>query len=78
MAGNDFTTTRTILRRKEVEARTGLCRSSIYAKMQAGLFPRSVELGPKSVGWYSDEIESWMDSLRRRNDSATHSRVEAS
>lgn len=67
MAVNEVNHPRIILRRKEVEARTGLCRSSIYARMKAGTFPISVELGPKSVGWYSDEIDDWMFQLLRRN-----------
>lgn len=49
-----------IIRRKQVEAKTGLCRSTIYARMQAGTFPASVRLGENSVGWVEAEIDSWI------------------
>ena len=53
-----------ILRRKEVETRTGLSRSSIYAYMKNGTFPSPVHLGPRSVGWIQDEIEVWICTQR--------------
>lgn len=49
-----------ILRRKQVEARTGLPRSSLYAAIKAGTFPAPISLGEKSVGWLSHEIDSWI------------------
>lgn len=53
----------TILRRKQVEARTGLSRSTIYARMAAGTFPCQIDLGGgKSVGWLESEIDSWIAS----------------
>ncbi len=50
----------TILRRKQVEARTGLPRSSIYAGMADGSFPRQIYLGAKSVGWLEAEVDDWI------------------
>lgn len=55
-----------ILRRPEVEARTGLSRSTIYARMNDGSFPQAVRLGPKSVGWREHDIDSWISSLQSR------------
>lgn len=49
-----------ILRRKEVEARTKLSRSTIYARIKNGTFPAPVPLGPKSVGWIESEIDSFL------------------
>jgi len=49
-----------ILRRKEVEARTKLSRSTIYARVKNGTFPAPVPLGPKSVGWIESEIDSFL------------------
>ena len=49
-----------ILRRRQVEARTGLSRSSIYQFVSDGTFPRPVNLGPRSVGWLSHEIDAWL------------------
>lgn len=60
----------TILRRREVERRTGLSKTSLYERIASGSFPRPVNLGGvggggQSVGWYEHEIESWAASLPR-------------
>ena len=49
-----------ILRRKQVQARTGLSRSTIYAFIKAGSFPKSVPLGPRAVGWLESEVSNWI------------------
>ena len=56
-----------ILRRKQVEQRTGLSRSTIYLRISQGDFPKAVSLGARAVGWFGSEIEDWL-----------HSRVELS
>ena len=48
------------LRLPEVEARTGLARATIYARMAAGTFPQPVSLGRRAVGWIEAEVEEWM------------------
>jgi prophage regulatory protein len=49
-----------ILRRPEIEARTGLSRSTIYAWMASGEFPKPVALGARLVGWRETDIQEWM------------------
>lgn len=49
-----------ILRRKQVEARTGLSRSSIYLAISRGNFPTPVRIGPRAVGWVESEISQWL------------------
>lgn len=49
-----------ILRRPEVEARTGLSRSTIYLKVAQGSFPKPINLGPRAVGWVASEIDAWL------------------
>lgn len=51
-----------LIRRAEVEYITGLSRSSIYAMMGSGKFPRPVRLGEKAVGWPSEAIETWVET----------------
>jgi prophage regulatory protein len=51
-----------ILRRKQVEARIGLSRSTIYERIKAGTFPAPISLGAKSVGWIESEIDDWLSS----------------
>ena len=49
-----------ILRRPEVEARTGLGCSTIYDAIKAGTFPAPIQLGPKAVGWIESEVNAWL------------------
>lgn len=49
-----------ILRRSQVENRTGLSRASIYLFMKNGSFPKAVALGQRSVGWHEAEIDEWI------------------
>jgi len=55
-----------VLRRKQVEARTGLSRSSIYDKLNPksprhdATFPIQVRLGSDAVGWLESEINAWI------------------
>ena len=49
-----------IIRRREVEGRTGKCRSSIYAGIQEGTFPAPISIGERSVGWIEAEIDEWI------------------
>jgi len=56
-----------ILRRPEVEAKTGFKRAHIYNLMKAGKFPQTLSLGARAVGWYSTEIDQWIaERLRER------------
>ncbi|MGV6396773.1 AlpA family transcriptional regulator [Pseudomonas caspiana] len=52
---------RRILRLPEVELRTGFKRAHIYSLMTQGRFPKSVQLGPRAVGWDSLAIDTWID-----------------
>lgn len=51
-----------LLRRKQVEQITGLSRSSIYAMMADGGFPRQKKIGRRAVAWRREEIEDWVNS----------------
>lgn len=48
------------LRRSEIEARFGVSRSTIYAWMSSGDFPRPVRLGRRAVGWLERDIDAWL------------------
>jgi prophage regulatory protein len=50
-----------LLPRREVEKRCGLSRSSIYARMKAGTFPKPVpDENTHSVWWVASEIDAWI------------------
>lgn len=60
-----------ILRRKQLESKVGLRRSTIYARLDPKSksydpsFPRPVSLGggnSSSVGWVEAEVEAWIES----------------
>jgi prophage regulatory protein len=46
-----------ILRRPEVEARTGYPTSTLYTKIAAGEFPRPIKLSARAVGWDERLVE---------------------
>jgi prophage regulatory protein len=49
-----------ILRLPEVKQITGLGRTCIYQMMADDMFPRSVSLSPRAVGWRIGDIKSWL------------------
>lgn len=49
-----------ILRRRKVETKTGISRSSIYDGIKKGSFPKPIQLGQQSVGWLESEIDAWL------------------
>ncbi|HUR42196.1 MAG TPA: AlpA family phage regulatory protein [Verrucomicrobiae bacterium] len=53
------TSPNTLLRRREVQARTGLSRSAIYADKG---FPRAVRIGARAVAWVESEVNRWIEA----------------
>lgn len=51
-----------VLRRREVQARTGLPTSTLYSLITAGRFPKPIKLGEKAVGWLEGEIEAYLQA----------------
>jgi prophage regulatory protein len=51
---------RQIYRIREVIRITGLGRSTLYAYIAAGKFPRPLRLGVRAVGWSSDAVFQWL------------------
>jgi prophage regulatory protein len=58
--------TERLLRRPEVEARTGLARSTLYEYVARGEFPQPVSIGPRIVAWRSSDIDAWIETLVSR------------
>jgi prophage regulatory protein len=55
-----------LLRRPEVEARTGLSRSTLYEWMKRGEFPQPVKLGARIVAWRESDVAEWLESRETR------------
>ena len=51
---------RHVMRRDEVERKTGFKRAHIYNLMKEGTFPQAKRIGLRAVGWDSLEIERWV------------------
>ncbi len=63
-----------IMRRREVEKRTGLGCSTIYLYMQQGTFPKPIRLGggASAVGWLEHEVDAWIqEQIDKSRDPAT-------
>lgn len=61
-----------LIRRKEVQTKTGLGASSIYAMMNTGDFPQCINLSERRVAWVESEIDQWVSEriARHRGDDA--------
>ena len=49
-----------LLRLPEVKATTGLSKSTIYARIAEGTFPKQIPLGPRLVVWVESDIQNWI------------------
>lgn len=71
---SNSTPQRRILRLPEVQVRTGFKRAHIYNLISQGRFPKSVQLGPRAVGWDSFAVERWIED-RISGGATSHSAV---
>jgi len=51
---------RKLLRLPQVKSITGLSKSSIYARISEGTFPKQIPLGPRLVVWVKADIQKWI------------------
>lgn len=56
-----------LIRRKEVQAKTGLGASSIYALMKQGKFPHPIHLSIRRVAWIESEVDLWIEERIAKN-----------
>jgi prophage regulatory protein len=49
-----------ILRLPAVLDRTGLSRSTLYRKIQAGTFPEQVKIAVRCSGWRESAVNDWL------------------
>ena len=53
-----------IIKLPEVMEKTCLSRSSIFAFVKEGTFPKPVKLGGKrAIGWKEEVIDNWIDLI---------------
>lgn len=62
-----------LLKRGDVELKTGLSRSSIYSAVRAKAFPEPIAIAPNRVAWLESEIDQWIAArLAERNANTKH------
>ena len=49
-----------IIRKPELFSKIGLSDATIWRMERTGRFPQRIQLGGNSVGWFDDEIETWL------------------
>ena len=49
-----------LLRLPQVKTITGLSKSTIYARIAEGTFPKQIPLGPRLVVWVESDIQKWI------------------
>ncbi len=65
-----------LIRRKEVQDKTGFGASSIYAEMAKGKFPKPIQISERRVAWIESEVDAWILE-RIENSKATIATMEA-
>jgi prophage regulatory protein len=63
-----------IIRKPELFSRIGLSDATIWRMEKSGKFPRRIQLGGKSVGWFDSEVEAW---LSKKSSDRSESRAPA-
>lgn len=59
MQPNDHTPKR-LVRIRDILSRTGLSRSEIYRRIEAGDFPKPIKLGARASAWVEHEVTAWI------------------
>jgi prophage regulatory protein len=49
-----------LLRLTQVKQATRLSKSTIYARIAEGTFPKQIPLGPRLVVWVESDIQNWI------------------
>lgn len=54
--------TRSLLRLQQVQALTGLARSTLYKLISERDFPSAIPLAGRAVAWDSQAVDAWIQS----------------
>jgi prophage regulatory protein len=55
-----------LIRSKEVQAITGLPKSSLHNMARAGTFPAPLKLGARAVAWRESDVQAWVENLEAK------------
>jgi prophage regulatory protein len=62
---------------KAVTEKVCLSKTEIYQRINAGLFPKPISLGPRKVVFLQSEIEAWMQARIDQTDDGEARRSQA-
>jgi prophage regulatory protein len=51
-----------ILRMPQVLEQVNLSRATVYKMIGRSEFPKPVQIGQRSVGWLTEEVNTWLES----------------
>ena len=61
----------TLWRRPQCQLESGYPRSTLYARIKEGLWPRPVQIGPRAVAWVAREAQAVLEArIRGESDDA--------
>jgi prophage regulatory protein len=55
-----------LIRSREVQAITGLPKSSLHNMARAGRFPAPLKLGARAVAWREQDVQTWIENLEAK------------
>ena len=53
-----------LLRLPKVLSKVPWSRSTLYAAIADGRFPKPVQLGPRSVAWSENSVDEWIEARK--------------
>lgn len=62
--------TERLIRKPELFNRIGLSDATIWRLEKAGSFPKRVQLGGNSVGWFESEVDAWFEEKAAQREQA--------
>ena len=65
---------RRVLRTHQVLELTNLTKGTLYRYVREDNFPAPIQLGPKLLGWFEDEVIAWLEARPRGLHSAEDAR----
>ena len=68
--GKKITAPRRIIRKPELAGIIGLSDVTVWRMEKAGKFPKRIQLGANSVGWFSDEVALWLEERAAEREGA--------
>ena len=56
---------RKVLRTHQVLELANLTKGTLYRFVRENNFPQPIQLGPKLLGWFEDEVTAWLEARPR-------------